>query len=119
MPCQPVCVTELEALEQISLLSYVPRIFMWTDAQRRCIANWEFLASVRQGVPPQGIEAELQAWMNQYPDSWLVVDLRDGVMLPSTSVPLQEFLAKLPRTVLVLVSGTSENEIWPQWSLPK
>ena len=45
--------------------------------KRRCIANWEFLASVRQGVPPQGIEAELQAWMNQYPDSWLVVDLRD------------------------------------------
>ena len=75
MPYQPVCVTELEALEQISLLSYEPRIFMWTDAQRRCIANWEFLASVRQGVPPQGIEAELQAWMNQYPDSWLVVDL--------------------------------------------
>ena len=119
MPYQPVCVTELEALEQISLLSYEPRIFMWTDEQRRCIANWEFLASVRQGVPPQGIEAELQAWMNQYPDSWLVVDLRDGVMPPSTSVPLQEFLAKLPRTVLVLVSGTSENEIWPQWSLPK
>ena len=30
MPYQPVCVTELEAIEQVALLSNQPRIFMWT-----------------------------------------------------------------------------------------
>ena len=43
MPYQPVCVTELEALEQISLLSYEPRIFMWTDAQEDVLQIGNFL----------------------------------------------------------------------------
>ncbi len=118
MPHQPVCVTQLEAIEQISLLANQPRIFMWTDDERHCINGWEFLASVRQGVPPQGIEAELNAWMVQYPDAWLAVDLRDGVMPPSTSSPIEEFLAQLPRQVIVIVSGDSKGEVWPTWSLP-
>ena len=119
MPFQPVCVTELEAIEQVALLTVQPRIFMWTDLERRCINNWEFLASVRQGVPPQGIEAELNAWMEQYPTAWLAVDLRDGVMMPSTSKPIEEFLAELPRPVMVIVSRDSQSEIWPNWVLPQ
>ena len=119
MPYQPVCVTELEAIEQVALLSNQPRIFMWTDSERHCINSWEFLASVRQGVPPQGIEAELNAWMEQYPTAWLAVDLRDGVMIPSTSKPIEEFLADLPRPVMVIVSRDSQSEIWPNWVLPQ
>ena len=119
MPFQPVCVTELEAIEQVALLTVQPRIFMWTDLERRCINSWEFLASVRQGVPPQGIEAELNAWMEQYPTAWRAVDLRDGVMMPSTSKPIEEFLAELPRPVMVIVSRDSQSEIWPNWVLPQ
>ena len=32
---------------------------MWTDDQRRCINGYQFIPSVRQGVPPQGIEASI------------------------------------------------------------
>jgi len=119
MPYQPVCVTELEAIEQVALLAIQPRVFMWTDLERHCINGWEFLASVRQGVPPQGIEAELNAWMEQYPTAWLAVDLRDGIMIPSTSKPIEEFLADLPRPVMVIVSRDSQSEIWPNWVLPQ
>lgn len=118
MPFQPVCVTQLEAIEQISMLPSQPRVFMWTDDKRHCINGWEFLASVRQGVPPQGIEAELRAWMEQYPQSWLAVDLRDGIMPPSTTRPIEEFLAELPLNVIVILSGNSKNEVWPNWVLP-
>ena len=118
MPFQPVCVTQLEAIEQIAMLPNQPRVFMWTDDERHCINGWEFLASVRQGVPPQGIEAELNTWMEQYPKAWLAVDLRDGIMPPSTSIPIEEFLAKLSRQVIVIVSGDSQSEVWPNWVLP-
>ena len=118
MPHQPVCVTQLEAIEQFALLGDSPRVFMWTDSERNFINGWEFLASVRQGVPPPGIEAELNAWMEQYPEAWLAVDLRDGIMPPSTSKPIEEFLAVLPRRVIVIVSGNSRSEVWPNWVLP-
>ena len=118
MPYQPVCVNQFEAVEQISKLSTNPRVFMWTDDERHCINDWEFLASVRQGVPPQGIEAELNAWMEQYPDAWLAVDLRDGVIPPSTPNSLEQFLSELNRPVLIIVSSSSDSEYWPQWVLP-
>ena len=63
MPNQPVCATELDVKEQLDKLSINPRVFLWTDSERRCTQGWEFLASVRQGVPPQGIEAELIAFL--------------------------------------------------------
>ncbi len=118
MPHQPVCVNQFEAVNQVAKLTPQPRVFMWTDSERNCINGWEFLPSVRQGVPPQGIEAELMAWMEQYPDAWLAVDLRDGVIPPSTTVPVEQYLSSLPRQVLVIVSGDSNSEVWPGWSLP-
>ena len=62
-------------------------MFLWTDDERRKISNWGFLASVRQGVPPKELKAELNAWLTQYPTAWLAVDLRDGVIPPSTQTP--------------------------------
>ena len=118
MPFQPVCVTELEALEQIAMLKIQPRVFIWTDEPRRCPKGWDYIASVRQGVPPQGIVAELEAWMEQYPDAWLAVDLRDGVIPPSTPNSLEEFLSQLNRPTLIIVSSSSDSEYWPQWVLP-
>ena len=118
MPFQPVCVTELEALEQIAMLKVPPRVFIWTDEQRRCPKGWDYIASVRQGVPPQGIVAELDAWMEQYPDAWLAVDLRDGVIPPSTPNSLEQFLSQLNRPILIIVSSSSDSEYWPQWVLP-
>ena len=85
----------------------------------RCPSGWDYIASVRQGVPPQGIVAELDAWMEQYPGAWLAVDLRDGVIPPSTPIPLDRFLSQLNRPTLVIVSSSSENEFWPQWVLPQ
>ena len=118
MPYQPVCVTELEALEQIAMLKFQPRVFIWTDEPRRCPKGWDYIASVRQGVPPQGIVAELDAWMEQYPDAWLAVDLRDGVIPPSTPNSLEQLLSELNRPILIIVSSSSDSEYWPQWVLP-
>ena len=119
MPNRPVCVTMDEAVEQLARLSNSPRMFLWTDSERRCPPGWGFIASVRQGIPPQGIEAELKAWMGQYPDSWLSVDMRDGVITPSTYRSLDEVLSTVDRPILIIVSQSSDNENWPQWELPE
>ena len=119
MPGQPVCATELEALEQLKRLPVEPKVFFWTDAERKCPEDWGFIASVREGVPPNGIEAELNAWADQYPKAWLAVDLRDGAVPPSTVRPLNTVLASLKRPVLVIVSRSPEHEEWPQWVLPQ
>ena len=64
MPYQPVCVTELEAIEQVALLAIQPRIFMWTDLERHCINGWEFLASVRQGCLLKALKQNLMLGWN-------------------------------------------------------
>lgn len=119
MPNRPVCVTMDEAVEQLARLPSNPRMFLWTDSERRCPPGWGFIASVRQGIPPQGIEAELKAWMGQYPDSWLSVDMRDGVITPSTHRSLDDVLSTVDRPILIIVSQSSDNENWPQWELPE
>jgi hypothetical protein len=119
MPNQPVCVTEVEALSQIERLGSNPQIFLWTDDKRRCPKNWQFLPSVRQGIPPQGIFAELNAWMTQYPKAWLVVDLRDGVLPPSVPQPIEDLLCSLGRYILVLVSQSEHHPDFPRWVLPE
>ena len=119
MPNRPVCVTEHEAIDQLARLPRQPRMFLWTDAERRCLPGWGFIASVRQGVPPEGIEAELEAWKGQYPGAWLAVDLRDGVIPPSTARSLEAVLRTVGRPILMLVSQSSEHEDWPQWVLPE
>ena len=119
MPNRPVCVTLDEATEQLGRLENNPRIFLWTDAERRCPPGWGFIASVRQGIPPEGIEAELQAWMGQYPDAWLAVDMRNGVITPSTLNSLEDVLSQVNRPILVIVSESSDNENWPQWVFPE
>ena len=108
-----------EAVEQLARLPSNPRMFLWTDSERRCPPGWGFIASVRQGIPPQGIEAELKAWMGQYPDSWLSVDMRDGVITPSTYRSLEDVLSTVDRPILIIVSQSSDNENWPQWELPE
>ena len=118
MPGQPVCATEFEAVSQLERLPKPPRMFLWTDAERKCPEDWGFIASVRQGIPPQGIEAELLAWSDQYRNAWLAVDLRDGVIPPSTVTPIEELLSSLKRPVIILVSRSPEHEDWPQWVLP-
>ena len=118
MPGQPVCATEFEAVSQLKRLPKPPRMFLWTDAERKCPEDWGFIASVRQGIPPQGIEAELLAWSDQYRNAWLAVDLRDGVIPPSTVTPIEELLSSLKRPVIILVSRSPEHEDWPQWVLP-
>ena len=119
MPGQPVCATETEALDQIARLGQTPKVFLWTENERSCPSDWGFIASLRQGVPPSGIEAELKAWESQYPNAWLAVDMRDGMIPPSTVRPLDEILASLKRPVLVIVSRSPEQEDWPQWVLPE
>ena len=119
MPNRPVCVTLDEAIEQLQRLESNPRIFLWTDAERRCPPSWGFIASVRQGIPPEGIEAELQACTGQYPEAWLAVDIRADVITPSTLNSLDDVLSQVNRPILVIVSESSDNENWPQWVFPE
>ena len=55
----------------------------FSDSDRAVPAGWGHLASVRPGVPPEGIMAEVDAWLRQYPDAWLAVDMRVGVIPPA------------------------------------
>jgi hypothetical protein len=119
MPGQPVCATEVEAINQLARLPTHPKMFLWTDHERKCPPEWGFIASIREGVPPSGIEAELKAWATQYPKAWLAVDLRDGMLPPSTVQPLDEVLGSLKRPVIILVSRSPDHEDWPQWVLPE
>jgi len=118
MPGQPVCATEHEAKESIQRLPVTPRLFFWTDAERKCPEGWSFIASVRQGVPPEGIEAEIMAWSEQYQKAWLAGDLRDGTIPPSTKTELSTLLKQLNRAIIVIVSRASNQEEWPQWVYP-
>ena len=119
MPGQPVCATEVEAIEQLSRLPAVPKIFFWTDGERKCPEGWGFIACVRPGVPPSRIDAERTAWAAHYPPAWQAVDMRDGAVPPSTVRPLNDVLAGLKRPVIVIVSRSPEHEEWPQWVLPE
>ena len=122
-PCQcrvnPSVPPKLKPSNNLRVYLLVPRMFFWTDAERKCPEGWGFIASVRQGVPPSGIEAELDAWADQYPKAWLAVDLRDGAIPPSTVQPLNDVLTGLKRPVIVIVSRSPEHEEWPQWVLPE
>ena len=74
------------------------------------------MASVRPGVPPEGIVAELDAWLRQYPDAWLAVDMRDGVIPPALA-DIEETFRGFPRTVIILVSDDTKDHAWPRWEL--
>lgn len=118
MPGQPVCATEHEAIDQLARLPKPPHVFFWTEHEHQCPEGWGFIASLRVGVPPEGIEAELEAWTKQYPNAWLAVDMRDGSLPPSVTQPLNTMLAELRRPVVVIVTRSPEHEEWPQWVLP-
>jgi hypothetical protein len=61
--------------------------------------------------------AEFDAWSRQYPQAWLAVDLRQGVVPPSTPIPLEQLLKQMPRTVLIIVSEGDVSQPWPPWEL--
>ena len=72
----PCVVSEANALAFTSKMSSDNRIFLFSDSDRAVPGNWDYLASVRPGVPPEGILSEVDAWLRQYPDAWLAVDMR-------------------------------------------
>ena len=118
MPGQPVASTLQEAEDQLARLPAAPRVFMWTELEQRCPDGWGHLPSVRPGAPPEAIEAELGAWMRQYPEAWLAVDLRVGSMAPATRTPLDELLRSMRRPVILIVDEEDGSDLAPRWQLP-
>ena len=113
----PCVVTEANALASISKLPIKDRIFLFSDSDRAIPGDWGYIASVRQGVPPEGIMAEVDAWLRQYPDAWLAVDMRVGVIPPA--IPeLEDTLRTFPRVVIVIVSDDTRDHTWPRWDFP-
>ncbi|MEL0100732.1 MAG: hypothetical protein VW862_03405 [Euryarchaeota archaeon] len=113
----PCVVTESNALSYLEKLPNNPRMFLFSDSDRALPDGWGYVASVRPGTPPEGIMAEIDAWLKQYPNAWLAVDLRVGVIPPS--VPnLENMLRTFPRVVIILVSDDSANHQWPKWEFP-
>jgi hypothetical protein len=113
----PCVVTEPNAITYIEKLKNKPRLFLFSDSDRAIPSDWGHIASVRTGVPPEGIMSELDAWLRQYPDAWLVVDMRIGVVPPA--IPnLEEVLRTFPRIVLILVSNDTAAHQWPKWEFP-
>lgn len=112
------CVASLErTIEQLERVAKSKRIYLWTDSESKVPSGWFHLPSMRQGVPPEGIIAEYQAWSGQYPNAMLVVDMRDGVMPPCIH-DLDGFLTKLDRAAIILVSDEQNLNKWPLWELP-
>ena len=113
----PCVVTEANALAFISKLPIKDRIFLFSDSDRAIPGDWGYIASVRQGVPPEGIMAEVDAWLRQYPEAWLAVDMRVGVIPPA--IPeLEDTLRTFPRVVIVIVSDDTRDHAWPRWEFP-
>ena len=113
----PCVVSEANALAYIAKLQNKNRIFLFSDSDRAVPVDWDYLASVRPGVPPEGIMAEVDAWLRQYPDAWLAVDMRIGVIPPA--IPeLENMLRTFPRIVIVIVSDDSRDHPWPRWEYP-
>jgi hypothetical protein len=113
----PCVVTEANALVFTSKLPIKNRIFLFSDSDRAIPGDWGYVASVRQGVPPEGIMAEVDAWLRQYPDAWLAVDMRVGVIPPA--IPeLEDTLRTFPRVVIVIVSDDTRDHTWPRWDFP-
>ena len=113
----PCVVSEANALAFTSKMPNVNRIFLFSDSDRAIPGDWDYLASVRPGVPPEGILSEVDAWLRQYPDAWLAVDMRVGVIPPA--VPdLEEMLRTFPRIVIVIVSDDTRDHPWPRWEYP-
>ena len=113
----PCVVTEANALAYMSKLPKKNRIFLFSDSERAIPGDWDYLASVRAGVPPEGIMAEVDAWLRQYPDAWLAVDMRVGVIPPA--IPdLESMLRTFPRVVIVIVSNDTKDHVWPRWEFP-
>jgi len=113
----PCVVTEANALAYMSKLPKKSRIFLFSDSERAIPGDWDYLASVRAGVPPEGIMAEVDAWLRQYPDAWLAVDMRVGVIPPA--IPdLESMLRTFPRVVIVIVSNDTKDHVWPRWEFP-
>ena len=113
----PCVVTEANALTYIAKLPTKNRIFLFSDSERAIPGDWGYIASVRPGVPPEGVAAELDAWLRQYPDAWLAVDLRVGVIPPSIQ-DLENTLRTFPRVGIVLVSDDTRDHQWPRWDFP-
>jgi len=118
MPGVPVSVTLDDAIGQTSRLPTPPRVFFWTELEHRCPEGWGHLPSVRPGVPPEAIEAELGAWSRQYPEAWLAVDLRVGSFPPATLTPLEELISTLRRPVLIVIDEDEDPMLGPRWVLP-
>ena len=118
MPGQPVSATVEEAEDQLARLPVTPRVFLWTEMEQRCPAGWGHLPSVRPGAPPESIEADLGAWMRQYPEAWLAVDLRVGTMAPATRTPLEDLLTNMRRPVILIIDDEEEPQLAPRWKLP-
>ncbi len=113
----PCVVSEPNALKFFDKMDVKPRVFLFSDSDRAIPGDWGYIPSVRIGVPPEGILAELDAWLRQYPDSWMVVDMRIGVVPPA--IPnLEDMLRTFPRVVLILVSNEDANHPWPKWEYP-
>jgi len=113
----PCVVSESNAVSYIEKLSNKPRIFLFSDSERAVPNGWGYVASVRAGTPPEGIMAEVDAWLKQYPNAWLAVDLRVGVIPPA--VPdLENMLRNFPRIVIILVSDETASHQWPVWEFP-
>lgn len=113
----PCVVSESNAVSYIEKMPNKPRVFLFSDSERAVPNGWGYVASVRAGTPPEGIIAEVDAWLKQYPDAWLAVDLRVGVIPPA--VPdLENMLRNFPRIVIILVSDETASHQWPVWEFP-
>ena len=64
----PCVVSEANALAFTSKMQIENRIFLFSDSDRAIPGDWDYLASARPGVPPEGILSEVDAWLRQYPD---------------------------------------------------
>ena len=113
----PCVVSESNALQYLEKMGNRSRVFLFSDSERAIPGDWGYLASVRPGVPPEGIMAEVDAWLRQYPDAWLAVDLRVGVIPPAVQ-DLEAMLRTFPRVVIILVSDDNRDHQWPKWEYP-
>lgn len=111
------CTCEIDKLQQqLEKLPVKPSVWLWTNSSENVPEGMRWLRSDPESHAAS-VGPELDSWILQNPNSWLIVDGR-GNRIPKAGDNLEEILRKLPVVVVMIVDNTSGAQPFPHWDFP-
>jgi hypothetical protein len=112
-PC--TCVAE-KLLLQLANLPSPPSTWCWTDRAENILEGMSWFRS-DPNAHAASVVPELDSWLLQNPNSWLIVDGRKN-RIPDADGRLEEILRDLSTTVVMIVDETNQAHPFPPWEFP-